>query len=174
VGACRRCLVQAGDVDIALTSSRQLPAVAAQSSDVRGLIARARLAEGKRAEAIRIFAEVSADPDADDRWRYYYAAALLNASAGLLASRSAPPEAHRAGQELQQRRSRHPGHANVLALLGVAQLEAANPGGAINRTLTCGRRDPPETVTAIWRPMATAPDGVEGFVTSIEFTSAGP
>lgn len=124
-------LVQDGNVAAALRRFRQLPSQDALFPNALGLLARVRSVEGNRAEAIQTFSESTSNPEADDRWRYYFAATLLNAAAPIQWSEVTAADARRAEQELLKLRTRHPNHADVLALLGISQLVLENPGGAI-------------------------------------------
>jgi tetratricopeptide (TPR) repeat protein len=124
-------LVQSGDVAAALKQLEHLSLDDARSPNARGLLARIRLVQGDRVEAVRLFSEAANDFEADERWRYYYAAALLNETAPIRGSEVTAADARRAEQELFELRTRHPNHADVLALLGVAQLRLENPGGAV-------------------------------------------
>jgi tetratricopeptide (TPR) repeat protein len=124
-------LLQAGKVTDALERLRRLPPQEAQRSNALGILARVRAVQGSRGEALRIFSESVRDPGVEDVWRYHYASTLLKAASLLESNQVATDDARLAQKLLVEVHQRHPDHADVLALLGLAQLALHNPGGAI-------------------------------------------
>jgi hypothetical protein len=124
-------LLQAGKVTDALERLRRLPPQEARRSNALGILARVRAVQGSRGEALRIFSESVRDPGVEDVWRYHYASTLLKAMSLLESNQVATDDARLAQKLLFEVHQRQPDHADVLALLGLAQLALHNPGGAI-------------------------------------------
>jgi tetratricopeptide (TPR) repeat protein len=124
-------LLQAGKVTDALERLRRLPPEEARRSNALGLLGRVSAVQGHRGEALRLFSESVSDPGVEDVWRYHYAWTLLRATSLLESNQIALDDARLAQKLLVNVHQRYPEHADVLALLGLAQLALQNPGGAI-------------------------------------------
>jgi tetratricopeptide (TPR) repeat protein len=154
-------LMQAGKVTDALERLRRLRPEEAQRSNALGALGRVRAVQGNRGEALRIFSESVRDPGVDDGWRYHYASTLLRATSLLESNQIATDDARVAQKLLAEVHQRNPEHADVLALLGLAQLALHNPGGAIQQ-LTDAFRSCPRHEYALLRARAHIAAGDAG------------
>lgn len=154
-------LLQAGKVTDAVERLRKLRPEEAQRSNALGILGRVSAVKGNRGEALRIFSESMRDPDVEDVWRYHHASTLLGATSLLESTEIAIDDARLAQKLLVDVHQRHPEHADVLALLGLAQLALHNPGGAI-RHLTDAFRSCPRHEYALLRARAHIEAGDAG------------
>ncbi len=148
-------LLQAGKVNDALARLRALGSDEARRSNVLGVLGRVSAARGNRTEALRMFAESVRDPAVEvaDVWRYHYASTLLRATTLLESDEIARDDARLAQELLADVHLRQPEHADVLALLGLAQLALHNPAAAV-RDLSDAFRSCPRQEYALLRARA--------------------